>query len=220
MLGLAMAPAADPVAPGRKALLSLEYERALKLLSPVAEDEDQPRPVRAEAFVLIAQAHFGIAAPQAEDRARSALRSAFRLDRNVELQDREDLSPKLVSLFDEMRPKKTEKPEKPEKPPEKPPPEKTPEKTPPEKTPEETPPLETQAGPSPWLIGAGVGGGVAVVAVGAAIGAELYLGGVPPGTSADQVKSVQTLGGAAVVVAVVAVGVAGACAVVGLVGGD
>ncbi len=218
LLGLAMAPpaekAADPVGPGRKALLSLEYERALKLLTPVADDDELARPVRAEAFVLIAQAHFGIAAPQAEDRARAALRSAFRLDRNVELQDREDLSPKLVALFDELQralPKKPDKPiEKPDKPIE------TPIEKPNEEPIEETPDPATSSGPSPWFVGAGVGAGVAVLALAGVVGAEVYLVGVPQGSSADQVNSEQTLGAAALVVSGVAIVGAGVAAVIGV----
>lgn len=208
--------AADPVAPGRKALESLEYEKALRLLLPVANDEERPRPVRAKAFVLVAQAHFGIAAPEAEDRARAALRSAFRLDRNVELVGRDDVSPKLVALYDEFRAQRP-KPRgnveaEDDEPAERPPTTKT------TSTTTTTPSTETtttttgtttteplsaepaEAPTSPWLIGAVVAGAVAGVGAVSAVGSELWLSAVPPGSTAEQVRGVQAVGMASVVV--------------------
>ena len=202
-VALASAPqrGGDPSAAGRRALQSLEYEKALKLLKPVAADDDVADGKRAVAWVLVGQAHFGIAGAGAEERARLAFRQAFKLDIDVELPDRDDVSPKLVELFDQMcaaalkqqarsAPRVVDVVPEPE----------------PEPEPEPAPPVDVVADPapalpwSPWWIGAGAAGAVAVVAAVVVVGTELRLSDVPPGTSADDVKATQRLGVASVIV--------------------
>lgn len=218
----------EAIAGGRKALHALEYEKALKVLRPVAADDDITARRRAEAWVLIAEAHYGIAAPDADERARIALQKAFKLDIDVELADRADVSPKLVALFDEMRAaalKKQGKAPKTTKPPstvdddddDDPPPNEQPPPSPPQSTePEPTPAAPSQS-LSPWFIGAGAAAGLAVVGAVVVTGSELWLGDVQPGTSADDVRATQGIGVAGVVLTAASVTAAVVAATVGVV---
>ncbi len=190
------------------------------MLRPVAVDEDLVPARRAEAWVLIAQAHFGIAAPDADERARLALQKAFKLDIDVELSDRADVSPKLVALFDDLHAAALQKKQGQTTPgpgPDRPP---RGDDDPPATSPADPNSDPPQAGSapsfSPWWIGAGVAGGVALAAGVVVVGSELWLGDVAPGTPAGEVRATQGIGTAGVVVGALSVTAAVVAGVVGL----
>jgi hypothetical protein len=103
VLSLAAALDGDPLRPGRDALHALDYEKAVAALAQVAEDDALATATRARAYMLIAEARFGMAHVDSEARARNALRKALALDPRIDFENRDDVSPRLLAIFDPLR---------------------------------------------------------------------------------------------------------------------
>lgn len=196
MLALALALAApDPLAAGRQALFDLDYEAALRELAPVADDERVDPSTRARAFVLIAEARFGMARPDADARAKDALRAAFALDPHVDFERRDDVSPRLIAMFEALRPLVASAP-----------PVASSSRPPGGKLSEgqfaRDRGLKVNKPLSAWWLASGGLAATSLLATGAALGIDAYLGDLPPQLLPDDVDAIQATGVVAVVVAV------------------
>lgn len=197
VLSLAAALDGDPLRPGRDALHALDYERAVATLAPVADDQAVPAATRARAFMLIAEARFGMVHVDSEARARNALRKALALDPRIDFENRDDVSPRLLAIFEPLRA---------DVPTVEPTIERTVEPTI-ERTSEQTaaPIVDAKDGEaeavSPWWIASAGLATTAVIASAIAGGFAYRIYNLPPGLSSSEVRGTQTAGVAALVVA-------------------
>lgn len=177
---LALAAPSDVLAEGRRALYALDYEATVVELSPLVDNTTLPAPTRARAHLLLAEARFGIA-PEADDtraHLHAHLHEALLLDRAIDFERRDDVSPKLLALFDDERRALL------------PPP---------------PPPtalvMEESGPPTGWWYATAGFAGAALVAGTFSGGIELHLHNLPPGLSRDDVRATQAAGVTGVVVA-------------------
>lgn len=190
--------AADLLAPGRQAVHNLDYETAVRELSPVADDEAAGDDVRARAYMLLAEARFGMAHVDAEARAKNAFRAALALEPRIDFENRDDVSPRLVAIFEALRSPIVKEPALPVR-------SSSPTATEPtatEPTASEPTPTQPHAGMSPWWFASAGLATTALLAGGAALGIDAYLGDLPPLMTAEEVGAVRASGVAVTFIAI------------------
>jgi hypothetical protein len=154
--------------------------------------------------MLIAEARFGMAHVDSEARARNALRKALALDARIDFEHRDDVSPRLLAIFDPLRAEATTTSTiaSNDEPPIEPEPIEEPREEPVASGDDVAAPSITDTdGVSPWWIASAGLATTAVVASVIAGGFAYRIYNLPPGLSSNDVRGTQAAGIAALVVA-------------------